>query len=284
MTQKIRKSEIGTVRQAVALAIALAVLGAGGAGLYFFGPPLVPRPYEIHAYFEKTEGLVKGNAVTYNSVRIGTVSAIGIPENTPVVTLQIDSNHVNKIRQGVLVAIVTPGWFDNLTVPEVQIGYPGGVLGAEKLERGSHVFGLTNWEFKLRVLVGALKEHVDKLSAIYGNWCGPSHPLDTSKAPAPIDNLDASCMRHDFCYEKKGALNCDCDAQIVSEIRADLDKKSYTWSQLLYALDIHDYFQRSPCNGDAKKKLLPSRVLHWTYDKAKTTVNTAIDWTEGRIR
>lgn len=113
--------------------------------------------------------------------------------------------------------------------------------------------------------------------AVYGNWCGPSHPVDTTKAPPPIDNLDASCMRHDLCYETKGTLNCDCDADLVGEIRADLDNKAYLRPQLKYARNIHNYFQASPCDGDAKKKLLPSRILHRVYDKAKTKVTTVME-------
>ncbi len=107
---------------------------------------------------------------------------------------------------------------------------------------------------------------------VYGNWCGPNHPVDTSAASPPIDILDATCMRHDMCYELKGSLDCDCDADLVSEIRANLDKKAYAKPQLKYARNMHNYFQASPCRGDSKKKLLPSRLLHRAYDKAKNTV------------
>ena len=55
---------------------------------------------------------------------------------------------------------------------------------------------------------------------LYGNWCGPGHPQNTTMAPAPIDFVDTACMNHDMCYEKKGYLNCACDQAFQEELQA----------------------------------------------------------------
>ncbi len=127
-------------------------------------------------------------------------------------------------------------------------------------------------------LAGHAAEEAPSSYPMYGNWCGPKHPLDTSNAPPPIDDLDASCMRHDLCYEKQGDLNCECDAALVGEIRAGLDMKIYSGNPRIYARTIHNYFQGSPCNGDPSRKLAPSRALHRIYQKAKQKVESAAEF------
>lgn len=116
---------------------------------------------------------------------------------------------------------------------------------------------------------------------VYGNWCGPDHPLDPARAPAPVDGVDAICMQHDLCYEDKGYLDCECDAVLVRDLKRGIDRKDYDRVQMLYARNIHNYFQASPCDGDPKNKLAPSRILHRVYSKAKEKATQIYDLING---
>ncbi len=55
-----------------------------------------------------------------------------------------------------------------------------------------------------------------KCMPIYGNWCGPGHPVVGSYPPV-VDAFDAACMRHDLCtlatYDATG-----CDIGFVQEL------------------------------------------------------------------
>lgn len=113
--------------------------------------------------------------------------------------------------------------------------------------------------------------------AIYGNWCGPKHPRNTATAAEPVDSLDSACKTHDICYEQKGDMDCGCDAALVKEIRQGIDRGMYATIQYQYARSIHNYFQGSPCNGDSKDKLLPSRLLHKAYERVKEGIDTIVD-------
>jgi len=54
---------------------------------------------------------------------------------------------------------------------------------------------------------------------VYGNWCGPNHPVDMSRAGAPVDPLAAACMRHDYCAAAQGEYSCGCDISLLQELR-----------------------------------------------------------------
>lgn len=113
--------------------------------------------------------------------------------------------------------------------------------------------------------------------AFYGNWCGPDHPKDINHAQDPIDQLDAACMRHDYCYANKGYLDCDCDKNMNAEIKQDLNAGVYTRNQILIARNIHRYFSASPCDGNADSKIAPSRAAHKIYNHVKNRVNGILD-------
>ncbi|WKD58596.1 hypothetical protein [Corynebacterium caspium] len=51
---------------------------------------------------------------------------------------------------------------------------------------------------------------------VWGHWCGPRH----SGPQAPMDDLDAACMRHDECYGANGYFKCFCDANLIAEIES----------------------------------------------------------------
>ncbi|MFN3077139.1 MAG: hypothetical protein ABT940_09715 [Alphaproteobacteria bacterium] len=57
-------------------------------------------------------------------------------------------------------------------------------------------------------------------AGVWGNWCGPGHRGGVlGIVPAPMDELDAACMRHDFCYAARGEFDCRCDFNFLDELR-----------------------------------------------------------------
>lgn len=99
-------------------------------------------------------------------------------------------------------------------------------------------------------------------SGIYGNWCGAGYPEDIHNAREPVDALDATCKKHDFCYADKGYLNCDCDKGLNEELALGLTENQYQGSQIVFVRSFRTYFQASPCVGDHSSKVGPSRAVH----------------------
>ena len=93
---------------------------------------------------------------------------------------------------------------------------------------------------------------------VYGNWCGPNSP-GPGRNPAPIDDVDAACMRHDICYANKGYLSCGCDSILVSELtqlhwskwngRNSVATSEYKKFEMPIVTTIRAYFAGSPCAG-----------------------------------
>jgi hypothetical protein len=51
----------------------------------------------------------------------------------------------------------------------------------------------------------------------HGNYCGPGNKgID----PAPVDALDAACMRHDACVKDFQIPSCGCNARLAEEAAA----------------------------------------------------------------
>lgn len=101
---------------------------------------------------------------------------------------------------------------------------------------------------------------------IYGNWCGPSHPVDMSRAAPPVDRLDAACMRHDYCVAARGDYDCGCDISLLQELRTT------RWSNPEIqgnARAIYDIIAIMPCSspdGTTYKQTL--FVVDMLYDVA----------------
>eukprot|EP00455_Lapot_gusevi_P022771 TRINITY_DN2371_c0_g3_i1.p1 TRINITY_DN2371_c0_g3~~TRINITY_DN2371_c0_g3_i1.p1 ORF type:complete len:146 (-),score=70.85 TRINITY_DN2371_c0_g3_i1:212-649(-) len=53
------------------------------------------------------------------------------------------------------------------------------------------------------------KEEKNSGLAFYGNWCGPGHPATFPLGGEPIDEIDAACKAHDFCYADRPEPECD---------------------------------------------------------------------------
>ena len=57
----------------------------------------------------------------------------------------------------------------------------------------------------------------------HGNYCGPGNK---GVHPAPVDALDAACMRHDACVKDFQVPSCGCNARLAEEaaaVAADAD-------------------------------------------------------------
>jgi len=118
---------------------------------------------------------------------------------------------------------------------------------------------------------------------VYGNWCGPNHPLDELMdiAPGPIDQLDAECMIHDYCYAEKGYLDCACDENLTNELKRQLASHDFTTEQALVARGIHNYFIASPCRQSKENpqaKTAASRSMYRLYNGTKRRVTKVWDW------
>ena len=48
------------------------------------------------------------------------------------------------------------------------------------------------------------------------NYCGPGNPLDNGKA---VNELDAICERHDYCYSRANGNKNDCDKITLDEMK-----------------------------------------------------------------
>ncbi|WP_237481153.1 hypothetical protein [Lichenibacterium dinghuense] len=51
----------------------------------------------------------------------------------------------------------------------------------------------------------------------HGNYCGPGNK---GVHPAPVDALDAACMRHDACVKDFKIPSCGCNARLAEEAAA----------------------------------------------------------------
>ena len=98
---------------------------------------------------------------------------------------------------------------------------------------------------------------------LYGNWCGPGHPSDSTNALPPIDFVDTACKNHDLCYEERGYFNCSCDLTFQEELQtgfADTGATTEDYPFLVeYASDSPDavnsvrrYFKLPPCHDLAE--------------------------------
>ncbi len=91
---------------------------------------------------------------------------------------------------------------------------------------------------------------------VYGNWCGPNHPRNPAVAAAPVDALDAACMRHDYCTAAQGRFDCGCDLTLMNELRTTRWETPYIQSD---ARGIYDAIALIPCTdpfGTAEKQRL----------------------------
>lgn len=91
---------------------------------------------------------------------------------------------------------------------------------------------------------------------VYGNWCGPNYPANPVTAGAPVDALDAACMRHDICTANRGRFDCGCDLALMSELRNTRWQNPRIQSD---ARGIYDAIAVVPCNdpfGTAQKQSL----------------------------
>jgi hypothetical protein len=123
---------------------------------------------------------------------------------------------------------------------------------------------------------------------VYGNWCGPNHPLDElmDVAPGPTDPLDAACMIHDYCYAEKGYLDCECDENLIDNLKRQLAFNDFSTEQILVARGIRNYFAASPCKQSSQNpqaKTAANRSMYRAYNGVKRRMTYIWDWTANRV-
>lgn len=76
---------------------------------------------------------------------------------------------------------------------------------------------------------------------VHGHWCG----IGVFGGPV-VDDLDAICRQHDLCIDRRGALNCGCDFEMMRSIDA------VSWSSALRprANQIFEAIAALPCEGE----------------------------------
>jgi len=120
-----------------------------------------------------------------------------------------------------------------------------------------------------------VKQETAGVFGVYGNWCGPDHPKVMDPPPDALDLLDASCMRHDYCYVEKGYLNCDCDKDLVKDIKHNLRARKYNAEQRKFAVSIANYFKGSPCEN-TKPADAPQQAEESVVNKVLNTTKSGI--------
>lgn len=64
---------------------------------------------------------------------------------------------------------------------------------------------------------GSVADMLSGRDLYHGNYCGPGN---RGSDKAPVDALDATCQRHDACYEAAGYRSCACDDILREEALA----------------------------------------------------------------
>ncbi len=116
---------------------------------------------------------------------------------------------------------------------------------------------------------------------VYGNWCGLDYPRYMNTAALPINELDASCMRHDMCYAEKGKYDCECDKILSEELGTNLLANNYPVEQKYYARSFYQYFKGSWCNGTPDSKIGASRALQNIYNQTSQKAVNIYDYIIG---
>jgi hypothetical protein len=119
-------------------------------------------------------------------------------------------------------------------------------------------------------------EEDSSLMPTYGNWCGANYPKDIEHAGKPIDKLDSICKEHDYCYLEKGYLSCECDSNLTHSISLGLEENQFSGKEKIYSHTIFTYFKNSPCSGDHRNKLAPTRAIQSVVKTTETITKKVI--------
>lgn len=117
--------------------------------------------------------------------------------------------------------------------------------------------------------------------AVYGNWCGPGHPRAGTNPPA-IDEVDAACRKHDFCYAEKKYFACECDNRLLADLatikerkwagRKVVDGDEYFAFENATTRIIRSYFAVTACSPSQVSDLIEAYAL-----RGVTTVDVGTD-------
>jgi hypothetical protein len=118
-------------------------------------------------------------------------------------------------------------------------------IGAAEFRNPNLVYGSGNLlaERALPVSGGFATAAVAGLP-IYGKYCGPGHSDSTGCSPE--DEVDATCCKHDFCYEQNGFSDCGCDCDLVRSMPGAISNTSSPGGRDTGAAAMA-FFATSPC-------------------------------------
>lgn len=98
---------------------------------------------------------------------------------------------------------------------------------------------------ELPLLSGGKFANLDLGLPIYGNYCGPRYGDKTGCSPAQ-DQVDATCCRHDVCYDQRGYFDCGCDCDLVRSMPSAIANTSSAVGKAAGTAAMA-YFATSPC-------------------------------------
>ncbi|ELU5588530.1 hypothetical protein SCB17_003049 [Clostridium perfringens] len=81
------------------------------------------------------------------------------------------------------------------------------------------------------VLVKKMPKRVKRGVKVYGNWCGPGH----SGPGAPVDEIDACCKKHDYCYDSSTPKRA-CDIKLANCLAPIYPNTTYYGKTLITAI------------------------------------------------
>ena len=121
---------------------------------------------------------------------------------------------------------------------------------------------------------------------LYGNWCGPAHPIDGTN-PIPIDPVDDACRKHDICYQEKGYFSCACDERLMKRLfRLKQDKwrgryavsgDEYKNFEKPIVSSIRAYFALTGCNPISKNESNIFSMVALPFGTVITKTGTILD-------
>lgn len=108
----------------------------------------------------------------------------------------------------------------------------------------------------LPLLFGGGLANLDLGLPIYGNYCGPGYGDKTGCSPAK-DQVDASCCKHDVCYDQRGYFDCGCDCDLVRSM-PDAIANTSSVAGVVAGTAAIEFFANSPCVATRVEVCLPA--------------------------
>ena len=132
--------------------------------------------------------------------------------------------------------------------------FPGGKAEIPSFQRGSptraggpaNELNTGDERAEARLGGGSVADALTGKDLYHGNHCGMG---TRGKELAPTDELDASCQRHDACYEKAGGPTCECDRALRREALSVSTTVALSRELRSRALSVAEAAELMACKG-----------------------------------